>query len=63
MKRKPCPNEAAHTDSPYGSYASTYDWAQMMLKTHVQKRCPGCGLWAIWEPKKTAGIAPLERDP
>jgi hypothetical protein len=23
-----------------------------MHRTHVQRQCTGCGLWAVWEPRK-----------
>ena len=23
------------------------------LKTHTQKQCPRCGLWTVWQDKKT----------
>lgn len=45
-----CPQSALHTPHPT-SYLAHAAWADEMLKTHRQKRCPGCGLWAIWEPK------------
>lgn len=40
-----------HTRSPSG-YLALFEWAMEKNKTHVQKRCPGCKLWVIWEPKK-----------
>ncbi len=27
-------------------------WAKDMAKTHRQRRCSGCGLYVIWEPKE-----------
>lgn len=46
-----CPNNANHEPSPSG-YVDCIDWAKHMGKTHRQTRCEGCGLYAIWEPKK-----------
>lgn len=48
-----CPNRNQHAAAPEG-YVAAYDWAQTMMRTHVQKQCAGCGLWLIWEPKATA---------
>lgn len=45
-----CPNRANHTPMP-GGYGSWHDRATELARTHVQRRCAGCGLWAIWEPK------------
>lgn len=39
-----------HTPSPPG-YHARFDWMQEMAKTHVQRQCKSCGLWAVWEPK------------
>lgn len=36
-------------------YVDRAEWAEMMLKTHVQLQCPGCNLWSIWEPIKNEG--------
>lgn len=49
-----CPDAASHTPHPidYGAHA---DWAERKLKTHTQHRCPTCGFWAIWKPKRKAG--------
>lgn len=47
---KACPNQAHHTPHPQG-YLQHGDWAEKMLKTHIQKQCPGCGLWTIWEKR------------
>ena len=48
-KRKPCEH---HTPDPPG-YQDRQAWAEEMSKTHTQRRCNGCGLWAIWAPKST----------
>lgn len=45
-----CPNEAAHTDGPNG-YVQWHEWAETMAETHVQERCPDCGLWKLWTAK------------
>lgn len=37
-----------HTPSPDG-YLQWHVWAQRMERTHTQRQCKGCGLWAIWE--------------
>jgi hypothetical protein len=39
-----------HTKSPDG-YLQHAQWAEDMLKTHKQIKCPNCGLWAVWIKK------------
>lgn len=46
-----CPYFEDHTPCPEG-YLEWHSWAESMSKTHRQVRCGGCGLYAIWEPKK-----------
>lgn len=43
-------SKCQHTPQPRG-YLARSEWAESMLKTHKQERCPHCGLWAIWTPK------------
>lgn len=45
-----------HTESPDG-FLQWHEWAKRMEKTHTQRQCKGCGLWAIWEPKETGEVA------
>jgi len=45
-----CPNIADHTPSPRG-YVEWHGWAARMQRTHVTRRCPGCGLYKIWVPR------------
>jgi hypothetical protein len=33
-------------------YVDAAEWAEYMQQTHAQRRCPGCGLWTIWEPNQ-----------
>lgn len=42
-----------HTPCPEG-YLTWHEWAEKKSKTHEQERCPGCGLFAIWKPKRKA---------
>jgi hypothetical protein len=37
------------------SYMADSEWADMMMETHTQRQCRGCGLWLIWEPKEASG--------
>jgi hypothetical protein len=46
-----CPDKAKHTNCPSG-YLGWHDWAEKKRRTHRQKRCPTCGFWSIWVPKK-----------
>lgn len=49
-----CRDESKHTRTPLG-YTERALWAEKKLKTHTQSRCPTCGFWAIWKPKKAGG--------
>ena len=49
-----CPNVAKHTKCPEG-YLQWHPWAERKSKTHRTERCPACGLYAIWVPKKKRG--------
>jgi len=49
-----CPNATQHTpDQPTG-YLAWQEWAERMSKKHRQKRCPSCGRYQIWVPKRRA---------
>jgi hypothetical protein len=39
-----------HTPCPEG-YLQWHAWAARMSKSFTCKKCPVCGLWAIWVPK------------
>lgn len=45
----PCPQVDQHTPAPSG-YLAWHEWAEEMMRTHTVRRCPGCGLYAIWIP-------------
>lgn len=45
-----CPHIEDHTPAPEG-YIQWHSWAEKMNKTHKQRKCVGCGLYAIWEPR------------
>lgn len=45
-----CPNIENHTVHPIG-YVAHAEWAEEMMKTHKQIKCPDCGLYAIWIKK------------
>lgn len=34
-----------------GPYVASSEYADLMMETHDQRPCRGCGLWLIWEPK------------
>jgi hypothetical protein len=36
-------------------YVAASEYADLMMETHDQRACRGCGLYLIWEPKETAG--------
>lgn len=48
LQEKDCPNFDKHTPHPQ-NYVAHAEWARKMMKTHHQRQCPGCGLWAIWQ--------------
>ena len=45
-----CDPRCDEHEQPTG-YVDRAEWAEYMLETHVQRQCPGCGLWTIWEPR------------
>jgi hypothetical protein len=51
----PCPRVELHHEGldrpgPDG-YLTWHEWAERMSKTYRQRRCPGCGLFRVWEAK------------
>jgi DNA-directed RNA polymerase subunit RPC12/RpoP len=43
------------------SYGGRAIWGEEMSRTHRQIRCPGCGLFVIWKPRKGAPkLPPIE---
>lgn len=46
-----CPKGGTHHPLPSG-YIQRYEWTMRMKKTHVQKKCPACGLGFVWELKE-----------
>ena len=40
-----------HTPCPSG-YVEWHDWAEKKMETHKAIKCRGCGLYAIWTPRK-----------
>ena len=56
MKARPytketCPDRIRHTVCPEG-YIQWHPWAEQKSRTHRTVKCPTCGLYAIWVPKK-----------
>ena len=50
-----CPNKAQHTPAPDG-YIDWHHWAEEKAQTHVQVKCPGCGIWTIWVPVSESDV-------
>ena len=47
----PCPRRDLHyPDQPKG-YAAWLRWQKVMSQTHVQGRCPVCGVFDVWTPR------------
>jgi hypothetical protein len=53
-----CRRQDLHTPGQPGGYLQWHRWATEMSATHFQRRCPGCGLFEIWEPKRRTGARP-----
>ena len=51
VKDTKCPNVKNHTKCPTAYNHWNY-WANRMRKTHKQIKCPDCGRFAIWVPRK-----------
>jgi hypothetical protein len=45
-----------HIPAPI-DYLNWHMWAEQKSKTHEQRQCGGCGLWAIWVRRSKAGEA------
>jgi len=43
-------SKARYYEEPIG-YLAWHEWAELMSKTYVQRECPGCGRFTLWEPK------------
>ncbi len=57
-----CPDrERLHTPCPSG-YSQWHAWAARQGRTHAQKRCPTCGLYAIWVPRHPNRRGPTRGD-
>lgn len=52
----PCPSAAGHTPSP-ADYLGWFSWAERMNRAHDQRRCEGCGRWAIWHLRPKGSFA------
>ena len=59
-RKEDCADVAGHTECP-AEYIAWHLWAEEMAKTHRQKQCPTCGLFAIWVPKR--GTSPAQPSP
>lgn len=45
-----CPDRATHSPMPSG-YTDRAEWAAAMRRAgSTQRRCPACGLYALWTP-------------
>lgn len=45
-----CPEHARHT-TVLSAGEPWEAWAARMERTHVQERCPGCGVDTVWVPR------------
>jgi len=50
-EEKDCPLLVNHTPCP-DDYVERALWAEKMMVSHKQQRCVGCGLYAVWVPKR-----------
>lgn len=44
-----CPEVERHTSVPSGYVARAEDAERRLAAGEVQRQCPACGLWAIWD--------------
>ena len=56
-----CAALCAHTPSPNG-YTEKAAWFKRMGNTHKVERCPNCGLFAMWVPKKAQPADPKTKE-
>lgn len=60
---KPITEECQKTHTPCPtSYLGWHEWAEKMSKTHVQEKCPHCGLLGVWREKEP-GVDYYEEHP
>jgi hypothetical protein len=45
---KKCQQEELHYPDQPDRYRQWHAWAEQMSKTHIQSRCPSCGLFKVW---------------
>jgi hypothetical protein len=58
MVTRPATTPECEPHEPWPSeYVASSDYADLMMETHGQRQCKGCGLWAIWEPKAPVNAA------
>lgn len=51
---KSCPREELHNGDEPENGGEWLEWSQHKMQTHTPTKCPGCGLYRIWEPKDGA---------
>lgn len=54
IRKSECLQIKKHVTGEPTSYSEWFDWAEKKAKTHRQERCPTCGFYSIWEPKRKA---------
>lgn len=48
-----CPNiDQHHEPGKPAGYVARQEWFVKMNKTHRQRRCSGCNLYVVWEPRE-----------
>ena len=50
-----CPNYANHEPMPR-DYVSFDEHGKLLNKTRKNVKCPGCGLYKIWVPRKPKNV-------
>lgn len=57
-----CPDATRlHTPCPSG-YFEWHEWAREKAKTHKSERCPTCGYYSVWKPKRKRAAAVSGRE-
>jgi hypothetical protein len=44
-----CGRQGRYYREEPSDYGSLQDWAEKMMKTHHQERCPGCQRYTVWK--------------
>lgn len=52
-----CGRQGRFYRDPPDGYVAFSEWADKMMRTHHQERCPGCQRFTVWKPGPGLGGA------